>query len=282
LELNWFKLSANFDKDDRVSSVENSRGGAATLYQYIKLYCIAVRCANGGGIFLADNIPHTSKTLAKQWRCKEITVKNTLETLLSVGLIEELGGIYRIADWEEAQAVDKLEEIRENARLRKRKSRERLALEAEKMSRDRSLAVTPCHSIEEDIEKEKEKDLEIEGEEDIEQMCREIAAEYNAAAVFPQIKILSEKQKGDIAFAVKQFGKERLTECFGIAAKSEFLRGKNSKCWVASFDWLIKPESIAKVLNGNYDTLFQQDTDSSFEIDEFTAVAAARGFEDIL
>ena len=76
-----------------------------------------------------------------------------------------------------------------------------------------------------------------------------------------------------------------LPYCFTIASNSEFLRGKNGMGWVASFDWLIKPENIAKVLNGNYESVFaEQDSVndgmiSSFDTDEFIASALARGFD---
>ena len=40
---------------------------------------------------------------------------------------------------------------------------------------------------------------------------------------------------------------------FMKAEASSFLKGHNSRNWIASFDWLIKDSSIAKVLSGNFD-----------------------------
>ena len=39
---------------------------------------------------------------------------------------------------------------------------------------------------------------------------------------------------------------------FEKAEASDFLKGKNDRNWIASFDWLIKDANMAKVLDGNY------------------------------
>ena len=40
---------------------------------------------------------------------------------------------------------------------------------------------------------------------------------------------------------------------FEKAEASSFLKGSNNRNWIANFDWLIKDENMAKVLDGNYD-----------------------------
>ena len=40
---------------------------------------------------------------------------------------------------------------------------------------------------------------------------------------------------------------------FMKAEASSFLKGHNNRNWIASFDWLIKDSSMAKVLSGNFD-----------------------------
>ncbi len=280
--INWFKLDANFDKDDRITLLENERNGCVALYHYIKLNCIAARCNQQGGIYITEGVPHTAKTLAKLWHCEVKRASNTLDLLTQTGLLEVVDGVFFIADWGVIQSTDKLEQIRENARIRKQKSRERLAMQADEASRDRSQNVTECHTAEEEKEEEKGKETEGDGG-DGDNIVGAVTAHYNATAAFPKIKILSSSQKEAVVNAVKEFGLEQIKQCIDIAEKSEFLNGKNSKGWVASFDWLIKPESIAKILNGNYDTVFGENKglcESSYDIDEFVASALKRGFED--
>lgn len=279
MNLSWFKLNANFDKDDRITMVESQRNGSLAIYHYIKLHCIAARCNQGGGIFLTEGTPYTPKSLAIQWRCKVTTVNNSIDTLVSVGLLEIIDGVIFIADWASTQSSDKLEEIRKYEREKKQKWREKKKALSREMSTD-------SHAIEEDKEKEIEIEKEIDLDED-EDIINEVIAAYNAAAV-RKIEILSVSQKGAVINAVKEYGIERLKQCISLAGESDFLNGKNSKGWVANFDWLIRPENIAKVLNGNYDTLYSARTDpaaaenmmpASFDDDEFIQAALKRGFD---
>ena len=42
-------------------------------------------------------------------------------------------------------------------------------------------------------------------------------------------------------------------KAFEKAQSSDFLRGKNSRNWIANFDWMVKDANLAKILDGNYD-----------------------------
>lgn len=39
----------------------------------------------------------------------------------------------------------------------------------------------------------------------------------------------------------------------GRISTSDFCRGKNERGWVATFDWLLQPDTAIKVLEGKYD-----------------------------
>jgi hypothetical protein len=62
MSVSWFKLSANFDRDDRVFYVENQKGGEGAIVCYLKLLCIAGRCNQGGAVYITEEIPHTAET----------------------------------------------------------------------------------------------------------------------------------------------------------------------------------------------------------------------------
>ncbi len=255
--------------------IERQQKGSVAVYHFIKLYCIAARCNQRGGIFIAENLPHTAKTLAKQWNCKETTVNRSLELLIDTGLLEVKENVFYIADWDITQSADRLEEIREKARLRKRKQRENERSLKADMSRDSHVTSRLR------IDKDKEKEIDIDGDGD--KSITEYVNAFNTTD-FPKIKILSSEQKASILKAIDEFGLERLKESLITASKSEFLKGKNANGWVAHFDWLIKPENIAKVLNGNYNELYSAsppiaETLSSFDGDEFVNAALSRGFE---
>ena len=281
MELQWFKLSANFDKDDRITVIEGFRNGSIAVHFYIKLYCIAARCNLHGGIYISPQIPHTAKTLAKLWHCKEISVKNTLQLLILAGMLEEVDGVYYIADWYLTQCTEKLEEIREKARLRKQKSRAKQAELSAAVSRDGHGKITPCHTTEEEKEKEIEIEIEIEAEADI---CQRVCDAFNATTKGEVVKYISTVQRQAIKKLLEVFDLDQIKECFTLAAESDFLNGNNESNWVATFDWLLNPNNMAKVLNGNYKALFgrssSDSTEHSFESDEFITAALARGFTD--
>ena len=69
----------------------------------------------------------------------------------------------------------------------------------------------------------------------------------------PSVKILSKTIKSDLKESLKLYSLDDFKRVFEKAEKSSFLKGENERKWVAPFDWLIKAENIAKVLNGNFD-----------------------------
>ena len=81
-----------------------------------------------------------------------------------------------------------------------------------------------------------------------------IADMYNDTCVsFPHIKKLSESRKKAIKARLKTYTVEDFRTLFQKAEASDFLKGKNDRNWIASFDWMIKDSNMVKVLDGNYD-----------------------------
>ena len=77
---------------------------------------------------------------------------------------------------------------------------------------------------------------------------------YNEICVsFPKVKTLSEKRKKAISARLKVYTEEDFKTLFTKAESSPFLKGANTRNWVATFDWLICDANMAKVLDGNYD-----------------------------
>lgn len=83
----------------------------------------------------------------------------------------------------------------------------------------------------------------------------------------PPVKVISKSTKEAIQNLSYEFDINQLNEVFEKAEASSFLKGNNERKWQASFDWLIKAENIAKVLNGNFD---DKET-SSFSMKGFKA-----------
>ena len=107
----------------------------------------------------------------------------------------------------------------------------------------------PQYSIEEvSIDKKREE------KERKEEKAQQIADLFNSLCPsFSKVKVLSDSMKENIAESLKQFTDDEIKSAFEKAEQSSFLKGKNERKWKASFDWLIKAENVAKVLNGNFD-----------------------------
>ena len=50
----------------------------------------------------------------------------------------------------------------------------------------------------------------------------------------------------------KEYGIERIYQAILNVANSDFLNGRNSRGFIATFDWVFKPSNFIKVLDGNY------------------------------
>lgn len=70
----------------------------------------------------------------------------------------------------------------------------------------------------------------------------------------PQITVVSANRKKAIRSLLKTFSREQIFEAFKAVKDSDFLTGENSRKWKATFDWIIKEQNMAKILDGNYTT----------------------------
>lgn len=79
-----------------------------------------------------------------------------------------------------------------------------------------------------------------------------------AGAAIPRIKTLTGKRRTALNARIHDFGADAVMEVIGKAARSPFLNGRGSSIFVAGFDWLMRPNNFPKVLEGNYDEMFNQ------------------------
>ena len=72
---------------------------------------------------------------------------------------------------------------------------------------------------------------------------------------YPKVIKFSDSRKKTIKARYIEYGQniEIFKMLFEKAEQSDFLKGNNDNNWSASFDWLINPSNMVKVLEGNYD-----------------------------
>lgn len=260
----WIKLTTDMFDNRKIRQLRRLPEGNNIVLIWVMLLTLAGRCNTGGMIFLTENIPYDSKMLADELRFEESTV------LLALEMLERFGMISRnpllITNWEEYQNAEGLERIRAQTRERVAKCRERKAL-AKGENQQNEANVTPCNvtsnatvtqgnATEEDIEN-KNKNIEHLVFSD-ENTCRTderraILDAWNSVGLSQVKKIVAGTARQKMLDArIREYGAESVLSAIERVKQSAFLRGQNKNGWVATLDWLLKPNNFYKVLEGNY------------------------------
>lgn len=85
----------------------------------------------------------------------------------------------------------------------------------------------------------------------------EVVNYYNTICVsFPKLTKVTPKRQSAVRTMLKSFSVDESKHAFELAEKSDFLSGRKKtdkhSTWRCSFDWLINPNNMVKVLEGNY------------------------------
>ncbi len=70
--------------------------------------------------------------------------------------------------------------------------------------------------------------------------------------MIPQVRAIIGKRRQAVLARSKEYGKTAIMTAILNAADSEFLNGGNERAFVASFDWIFRPNNFPKVLENNY------------------------------
>jgi len=87
---------------------------------------------------------------------------------------------------------------------------------------------------------------------------------YSSICVsYPKLTTLSDSRKKAIKARLNTYSIDDFEKLFTMAEESDFLKGKNKNNWSATFDWMIKDSSMAKILDGNFSNKTGQANKSS-------------------
>ena len=152
--IKWIKINVDMFDDEKIKIIQAMPEGDSLLVVWIKLITLAGKTNEGGYIYMSENIPYTEEMLATIMNKPIMIIQLALSTFINLGMIEkDEKGIY-LVNFEKHQSLDKLEQIKEQTRLRVAKYRAKL-----KQNNDVTLPVTQCNAI--DIDKDIDKDIDI-------------------------------------------------------------------------------------------------------------------------
>lgn len=86
---------------------------------------------------------------------------------------------------------------------------------------------------------------------------------FNSVCVsLPRVQKLTDKRRKAIRSAAALLDDMTFEEVFGIVERSDFLTGRKGD-WSCGFDWIMKPASLTKIIEGTYDNASPADNDGS-------------------
>ncbi len=132
-EIKWIKLALNTFDDEKIQIIETMPDNYAIQLIWIKLLIYAGKSNSGGALLINDSIPYTDDMLAGVFRMPLNTVKLALTIFEKFGMINIETTITNnkcicLPNWEKHQNIEGMDKIREQARLRMQKSREKQKL----------------------------------------------------------------------------------------------------------------------------------------------------------
>lgn len=251
-DVKWIKVTTDIFDNRKIKQIESMPDGDVIIVIWFKLLCLAGMTNDDGLIYLTDEIPFNSETLSTEFNKPLNTVKLALSTFEKFGMIEIIDDFIKLSNWEKYQNVDGLEKIREQNRLRKQRQRDR-----EKQKRlEGHVTVTGSHAT--DIEEDIDIDIDIDSTtpSTTQQTFRSKVVESWNTLEEPIAKIQS-INSGTVRYnslkaRVSEQGEDNILKAIENIRSSSFLKGKNDRGWIITFDWFIKPNNFVKVLEGNY------------------------------
>ena len=128
-EVKWIKILVDIFDDEAIKLIEQMPDGDTLLVIWFKLLAKAGKTNDGGLVYLKENIPYTDEILATVFNKPIATIRLAMQTFRNLGMVE-LTNEHQIliTNWEKHQNIDGLAKVREQARLRMQKSREKQKL----------------------------------------------------------------------------------------------------------------------------------------------------------
>lgn len=248
-DIKWIKITTDIFDDEKILMIESMPSADSIIVIWFKLLAFAGKQNNDGVFMMSNRIAYTDEMLAAIFRRDTNIVRMALGVFEQFGMIELVENVITIPNWGKHQTLDAYEKKKERDRLyqQERRKKQKLLIggESSDMSLDMSLDVASLDKEEDiDIDKDKEERIDYIGIKDT----------FNTTCPsYPSIRTLSESRKKAIKARLNTYTLDEILEAFKKAEASDFLKGKNDRNWIATFDWIMKDANIAKILDGNYD-----------------------------
>ena len=270
----WLKLKKDFFKRHDMRIIEEMPNGKEYALFYLKLLCESID--HNGELRFSDHIPYSEDMLATITNTNVDIVRTAIKIMIELGMLELMddGTIFmNKVENMIGSAVDN-----DNAnRQRRYRERQKKALalqnvtelvtnnnESKSKNKNKSKSIeehkgtlsSECPPTLSDKSKSIEDDTCQSSDGQVTGKCQSLDKLYqdlcpNLKPYNPAISYSSEAERLLKAIHNNRLTWDDIKKAFTMANESEFLQGKVTD-WRADLKWLIKPENIQKVLDGNY------------------------------
>lgn len=121
--IKWIKLTTDMFDNPKIKYLRSLPDGDRLLLVWVAVLTMAGRCNANGMLILTDTIPYSADMIANEFDFDLNTVKLALKAFSDLNMIMLVDGVLAIPGWSEYQSADRLEELREKDRERKRIAR---------------------------------------------------------------------------------------------------------------------------------------------------------------
>jgi predicted phage replisome organizer len=154
-EVQWFKVLTDIFSDDKIKIIQSMPEGDGILVMWFKVLAQAGKTNDGGYVYLKKQIPYNAGMLSTLFGKPQQFVEMALKIFSQFGMIDvDENGYIFVTNWEKHQAIEKLDKIREQTRLRVQKHREEKRLELMACNVTVTDDVTQDNATDIDIEKD--------------------------------------------------------------------------------------------------------------------------------
>ena len=242
----WLKLQRDFFKRHDIKIVEAMPNGKDYILFYMKILLESI--GHEGRLRFSEEVPYNAEMLSIITDTNIDVVRTAIKVFCDLGMISVLDDQTIFINEVQKMIGSETDWAKKKRDYRLKKAEEeqtKIALIEDK----EDIVLTMS-----DKSKSIEKEIELEIEKEVRTPYQQIADMYNDTCVsFPKLKTLSDARKKAIKARCKTYTIEDFKTVFEKVEASDFLKGKNNRDWVATFDWIIKDSNMAKILDGNYD-----------------------------
>lgn len=124
-EVKWIKIVTDIFNDEKMYAIETLPDGFTMELVWFKILCLAGKCNQNGYLCVSTKIAYTDEMLAKIFRMEIGIVQRALNLFQELEMIEVVDNAYMVSNWLLYQSGDRLDEIKEQTRLRQQRFREK-------------------------------------------------------------------------------------------------------------------------------------------------------------